>query len=178
MLPPPHEFVTYLVSGAFICLGIFTLGMYIYLAILGKNVTEAIFYIDTSRIRRGEMVKIEVQHGLKTSLTVEKAVVGLMVRESHEEEVRGPIPGTKSSKTKVITTTIYEDYFTGLENMQVPAKETLSISTDIVIPSEIPASTPPGISLMGSSSYRWNFVYRLIIRNSPDFISKYPVTVR
>jgi hypothetical protein len=140
------------------------LGYAIHRALLGKNVGDAKLYTSTVKFQRGQSVKIEVQQAFKKNLLVVNAMVGIAVIEISRKG--------DGNKSRCVTRTVYEDWLPGVVNIQVPAKEVLSLSADVALP----------VHLMHSSRYNsrypryiWNFSYTLELANSPDFKTRYPI---
>ena len=154
-------------TGIYFLVGLIGFGLAVYFMILGRNIADASVFISSSELACGNTFSVAVQQMALNPLSIEEAKIGLVCQATTRTK--------RGSKTSYSTQTRYEELALALENHAARAGERLEYSTQLTIPADQPASSPPGFK--DYPRIRWAVRLRTKLKASPDYRTDFPVTI-
>jgi hypothetical protein len=171
--PGPYESIAYWTAAIFILLLLVLLAIFSFYEWLRRHITEAVFYTSCADYRLGDRVKVEVRQEFIKPFKVEKAMIGMnaynVATPRDVKEIKNPL-----------VTGLFQEWVTLVELHPVTVGTTLRLNAELEIPTDVPATKPPGSDENDFPIYRWCFHYRLYLAGKGKLFygNKYPVVVQ
>ena len=148
-------FVAYVLIVAAVGTGIFFFYKAVVNLLFYLYLKETVILLDSSEIRLGEIINIEVQQTIKRNVKIKKALVGIIARSTNMD------PSPK----------VYEDWKSGMDNYSVPGGESISMSSQFQIPSVFKRKSALKFFSVriDTSELIWHIEYKLILKFLPVF---------
>ena len=164
---PPYETTAYVFSSIYGVIGCVGVGLFIYYLFLGRNVSDARFYVTAPKFALGGTATIGVQQEVHRTVRVIEGKIGLVLLESRKER--------RGSKTTYVTSKVWEEWISPIENREVSAGDSIKMSWTITLPADQPPSTIP--SQKGYPRHLWRFEVIVRLAGSPDYRARFPIIV-
>jgi len=164
---PPYETTAYVFSSIYGAVGCVGVGLFLYYLFLGRNVSDARFYVTAPKFALGGTATIGVQQEVRRTVQVIEGKIGLVLVESRKER--------RGSKTTYVTSKVWEEWVSPVENREIVAGDTIKMSWTVTLPTDQPPSTTP--SQKGYPRHLWRFEVIVRLAGSPDYRARFPIIV-